>query len=135
MEGQSIAGEGSAAEPLRMRIEEGWRQPTADRARVDETVPRRLEWIAVILFIVSMFVMMFSYSMFMSDEGLGMATVAISMVTSVILLFSVLLSIFAKTAMSKITLGIGIVGLMIMVFAIGAKLMQVISEYHDRWYY
>lgn len=135
MEGQSIVTEGSGSALPGTGMSEGLRQPAADRAKEDGTVPRRLEWIAVILFIFSMFVMVLSYSIFLSEEGWALATVAISMATAVVLLISILLSIFAKTGLSRIALGIGIVGLMSLVVAIGIRLMQLISEYHDRWNY
>lgn len=111
------------------------RPAISELPRHDETVPRRLEWIAVILFIVSFVAMIYSYALFMSDEGWGLAVVAVNMSTAIVLLLSVVFSIFGKTNLSKSTLGIGIIGLMVLVISIGVKLMQTISEYHDWWYY
>ncbi|MDH3366135.1 MAG: hypothetical protein OEM29_09085 [Thermoplasmata archaeon] len=121
--------------PVQIGMNQSWRPPAVDRARGDETVPRRLEWIAVILFVVNFFVMIYTVSFYYSDEAWGVTMVAVSTATAVMLLLSVVFSIFGMTILSKITLGVGIVGLMISVVSLGAKLMQQISEYNDRWYF
>ena len=112
-----------------------YQRPVTDTVGRDETVPRRLEWIAVILFIVSYVAMIYSYALFMSDEVWGLTVVAINTATAIILLLSVALSIFGMTKLSKVVLGMGIIGLMFLVVSIGLKLMQAISEYHDYWSY
>jgi len=112
-----------------------WKPAVVGPGRDDETIPRRLEWIAVILFIVNLFMMMYLYSLFYRDEAWGLLTITVSIATAVILLLSVVLSIFAKTVLSKYALAVGIFGLLISVISFGAKLMQQISEYSDRWYY
>jgi hypothetical protein len=121
--------------PVQVGMNQSWRPPAVDRARGDETLPRRLEWIAVILFVVNFFVMIYTFSLYYGDEAWGLTMVAVSTATAVVLLLSVVFSIFGMTIMSKITLGVGIVGLMISVVSLGVKLMQQISEYNDRWYF
>ena len=120
--------------PVQPETSMSWSQPAENMSVRDGISPGRLEWIAIILFIVSFFVMLTGYSLFIQDEGIGLAVVAISTATAVMLLLSVVFSVFGMTSLSKITVGIGIAGLMILVVSIGAKLMQTISEYHDRWF-
>jgi len=103
--------------------------PAANLTRCDETVPRRLEWIAVILFFVS-FYMTMSYSVyFYAEEVWGLFTVAVGTAASVILLLSVVFSIFGKTDLARIAIGAGIVGLMVTVVSLGIRLMQRLAEY------
>ena len=135
MEEQPIGIQSNDSSPEQIGMNQNWRPPAVDRARNDETFPRRLEWIAVILFVVNFFVMIYTVSFYYSDEAWGVTMVAVSTATAVILLLSVVFSIFGMTILSKITLGVGIGGLMISVVSLGAKLMQQISEYNDRWYF
>jgi len=89
--------------------------PTPGPTAGDSTVSRRLEWIAVILFLANLFFMYLLCSLFYREDAWGLATIAVNTATSVILLLSVVLSIFGKTNLSKIAVGIGIMGLMITV--------------------
>jgi ABC-type multidrug transport system permease subunit len=130
---QPIGIQSNDSPPVQTGMAQSWRPPAVDRHRVDETVPRRLEWIAVILFVVNFFVMMYSYSLYYNEEAWGLFAVAVSTATAVILLLSVVFSIFGITNMSRITLGIGIVGLMVSIISLGAKLMQQISEWGNHW--
>jgi hypothetical protein len=135
MEELPIVIQSDDSPPVQIGMNQSWRPPAVDRARGDEAVPRRLEWIAVILFIVNFFMMIYTVSYYYSDEGWGLIMVAVSTATAVMLLLSVAFSIFGITNLSRIALGVGIVGLMVSVVSLGAKLMQVISEYNDRWYF
>ena len=121
--------------PAQVNMDQDWIQAVVDSGRYDETVPRRLEWIAVILFIVNLFMMIYLYSLFYRDEAWGLFTIAVSIATAVVLLLSLILSIFGKTVLSKYALAVGIFGLLISVISFGAKLMQQISEWGDNWYY
>lgn len=135
MEGPPNSYQVVEPQPEQTEMTMNWRPPVADLARGDEALPRRVEWIAIILFIVSFFAMMFSYSMFMADdsEGAALAIVAVSTATGVVLLLSVVFSILGRTNFSRISLVAGIVGLMVVVIVDGAKLMQMISEFYDNW--
>ena len=119
--------------PAQEDIHQIWRSAVSDPERDDKAVPRRLEWIAVILFVVNFFMMMSLYSLFYREEAWGLFTVTVSIATSVVLLLSVVFSIFGKTELSKYALGTGIFGLMISVVSLGARLMQQISEWSDRF--
>lgn len=131
---QTIGTQSDGDLPILMETNQGWRPPIVGPARGDEAVPRRLEWIAVILFVVNFFLMTYTISFYYDNEAWGLVMVAISTATAVILLLSVVFSIFGRTDLSKITLGAGIVGLMFSVVSLGAQLMQQISEWNDRWY-
>ena len=120
--------------PAQEDIHQIWRPAVSSPERGDKAVPRRLEWIAVILFVVNFFMMMFMYSLFYREEAWGLFTVTICIVTGVVLLLSVVFSIFGKTELSKYALGVGIIGLMVSIVSIGVKLMQEISEWSDRVY-
>lgn len=135
MEEQQGGAQSGGSPPVQMGMNQDWRPPIIGPARGDEAVPRRLEWIAVILFAVNFFMMMYFYSLFYREEAWGLFIVAVSTATAVILLLSVVFSIFGKTELSKLAIGVGIVGLMISVVSLGARLMQEISEYNDRWYF
>ena len=135
MEELPIVIQSDDSPPVQIGMNQSWKPPAVDRARGDEAVPRRLEWIAVILFIVNFFMMMYTVSSYYSDEAWGLIMVAVSTATAVVLLLSVVFSIFGKTELSKLAIGVGIVGLMISVVSLGARLMQEISEYNDRWYF
>ncbi len=106
-----------------MGMSKNWRPPTSNQTKDDETVPRRLEWIAVILFVVNFFMMIYSYSIYYNDEALRSVMVAVSTATAIMMLLSVLFSIFGRTSMSRIAIGVGIVGLMISVVSLGARLI------------
>lgn len=106
------------------------RTPPPDFPKHDGFVLRRLEWIAVILFIVNLFMLIYTYSLYYNDESWGKAVVAIGTVTSVVLLISLLFSIFGSVTLSRIALAVGLVGLMILVVSFGAKLIQNISGSH-----
>lgn len=123
------------SQPGQMGIVTDWTPPIYSPARSDENVPRRLEWIAVILFIVNFFVMIYTISAYYGDEAWALAMTAISTATAVILLLSVIFSILGKMTLSKITLIVGIVGLMVSVVSLGVKLMQMISEWHSGFPY
>jgi len=131
---QTIGTQSDGDLPILMETNQGWRPPIVRPAGGDEAVPRRLEWIAVILFVVNFFLMTYTISFYYDNEAWGLVMVAISTATAVILLLSVVFSIFGRTDLSKITLGAGIVGLMFSVVSLGAQLMQQISEWNDRWY-
>lgn len=122
-------------QPDQIGIVTDWTPPAYSHFRGDETVPRRLEWIAVILFIVNFFVMMYTISAYYGDEAWALAMTAISTGTAVILLLSVIFSILGKMKLSKITLIIGIVGLMVSVVSLGVKLMQMISDWNSGFPY
>jgi hypothetical protein len=124
-----IVMESNGSPPAQTGTSQIWGPPAVDHARGDETFPRRLEWIAVILFVVNFFMMIYTSSMYYRDEAWGLTMVAVSTATAVVLLLSVALSVFGMTALSKFSLGVGLVGLMISVISFGAKLMQQISEY------
>jgi len=131
MEGPPNDYQVAERQPEQTEMIMNWKPPVVETARGDEAFPRRLEWIAIILFIVSFFAMMFSYSIFMDNEGAALAIVALSTAVAVILLLSVVFSMFGRTGLSRIFLVAGIVGLMVVVISDGVKLMQTISEYHD----
>ena len=135
MEEQQSGTQSDDSPLVQMEMNQDWRPAIVNPARGDEAVPRRLEWIAVILFIVNFFMMMYTVSSYYSDEAWGLIMVAVSTATAVVLLLSVVFSIFGKTELSKLAIGVGIVGLMISVVSLGARLMQEISEYNDRWYF
>lgn len=107
--------------------------PGANLTSRDTTVPRRLEWIAIILFVVNFFMMFYLFAFFMNEEAWGLFAVTVCTVTSVILLLSVIFSIFGQTELSKIAVGSGIVGLMITTVSLGVRLLQQISEWGDRF--
>ena len=134
MEEQQSGTQSDGSPPVQMGMNQDWKPPIIGPARGDEAVPRRLEWIAVILFVVNFFMMMYLYSLFFGQEAWGLFTVAVSTATAVILLLSVVFSIFGITNLSRIALGVGIVGLMVSIVSLGAKLMQEISEWSDRMY-
>jgi magnesium-transporting ATPase (P-type) len=131
---QQVAAQSDVSPPAQMEMNQEWRPLNAHLAKGDEAVPRRLEWIAVILFVVNFVMMMYLYSLFYGEEDWGLFTVAVSTATAVILLLSVVFSIFGITSLSRIALGVGIFGLMISIVSLGAKLMQEISEWSDRMY-
>ena len=131
---QQTVAQSDISPPAQMEMNQDWRPPTPYPAKGDEAVPRRLEWIAVILFIVNFIMMMYLYTLFYGEEGWGLFTVAVCTVTAVILLLSVIFSIFGITNLSRIALGVGIIGLMVSIVSLGAKLMQEISEWSDRMY-
>jgi len=99
----------------------------------DETIPRRLEWIAIILFVVNFFLMLYSLNLYIGQEAWALTVTAISTTTAVILLLSVIFSILGRIGLSKTILVAGLVGMMIQVVSFGAKLLQEISEWHDRY--
>jgi len=117
-----------------MRMSRNWRPPTSNLANDDKTVPRRLEWIAVILFVVNFFMMIYSYSIYYREDAWGSAVVAVSTATAVMLLLSVLFSIFGRTSMSRIAIGVAIVGLMVSVVSLGVRLIQQISESNNGFF-
>ena len=123
MEEPSNSTQSPDSQPEQMGMSKNWRPPTSNLTKDDETVPRRLEWIAVILFVVNFFMMMYSYSIYYNDEALRSVMVAVSTATAIMMLLSVLLSIFGRTSMSRIAIGVGIVGLMISVVSLGARLI------------
>jgi len=90
---------------------------------------KRMEWIAVILVAISLIMMMYSYSIFSDDADWGQVVVALNTATAVVLLLSVVFSVFGKTALSRIALGTGVLAFIIVVIALGIKLMQRISDY------
>ena len=137
MEEQPIGPQSTDFPPAQVGMTREWRPPVMEPVRSDYNynIPRRLEWIAVVLFVVNFFMMIYTYSLYYRDEGWGLTMTAISTATAVILLLSIIFSIFGMTALSKITVGVGIMGLMITVVSLGAKLMQIIAEWNDRWYY
>ncbi len=121
------------SEPEQSRISSNWRSPGAKPAAYDETVPRRLEWLAVILFVVNFFILVYSASIYYDEEAWGKAIVADATATAVILLSAALFSVFGQTTLSKIAVGIGIVGLMISVVSMGVRMIQQMSD-HGYWF-
>jgi len=134
MEDQGSVARSDASLPGQNGANQYWRPPIADPIRCDDAVPRKLEWIAIILFGVNLFMMMYLYSLLYREEAWGLFAIAVSTATAVILLLSFLFSIFGKTDLSKYAIGGGVVGLMISVVSFGVRLMQRISEYNDRWF-
>jgi len=128
MEEQSLGTQSNSVQPIQLETNLNQGLPEDRPARFDETVPRRLEWIAVVLFFASFLTMMWGVIFFDHEEAWALFTIAVSMTASVILLLSVMLSVFGKTALAKVTIGLGIFGLMITVVSIGARLMQVIAD-------
>jgi ABC-type siderophore export system fused ATPase/permease subunit len=121
------------AQPEPVRTEYDWRYYEAEKERKNAIYGRRLEWIAVVLFIVNLFMMIELVTLLMDDEGWALSMVAVGIVTSLMFLMTIVLSIFSVTKLSKFTLVIGLVGLMISVVSLGAKLMQYITELNDRF--
>jgi hypothetical protein len=122
-------------QPGQMGMVTDWTPPAYSPGRSDETVPRRLEWIAVILFIVNFFMMMYAVSAYYGEEAWALTMTAISTATAVVLLLSVIFSILGQMKLSKVTLVVGILGLMVSVVSLGVKLMQAISEWDSRFPY
>lgn len=96
---------------------------------------RRLEWIAVVLFSVNLILMLYSLAMYSGDKTWAYFAAGISTATAVILLLSLLFSIFGRSAYSRFALASAIVGTMISVVSLGIRMMKEISEWGvDHWY-
>lgn len=102
-------------------------------ARGERTFPQRLELITVILFVSSLLLMyMLTVTgglFFWPDEAWWLVAFAVSTATAVILLLSVVLSVFGKTGLSKVTFIAAIVGIIVSVVIYGVKAMQYISDH------
>jgi len=133
MEGDGSDYQTVETPPEQMGMRMDWRPPAFGMTKGDDAFPRRLEWIAVVLFIVNFLLMMYSVSIYYREETWASVMAAIATATAVILLLSVIFSILGKTGLSKITLVAGIVGIMVSVISFGARLMQMISETGDYW--
>jgi FlaA1/EpsC-like NDP-sugar epimerase len=101
-------------------------QALGNARRVD-SLPRRIEWIAIVLVVVNSVMMLFSYSLYYDDIGWGKTVVAIYTATAVVLLLSVFLSVFGLTRLSAISLGVGIVALMASFVILGVELIDRLS--------
>jgi hypothetical protein len=129
MEEPSSISQSTGSEPEHFGMSRNWRSPGAKLVAKDETVPRRLEWVAVILFVFNFFMLIYSYAIYSGELAWGKAIVADATATAVILLLSILFSIFGQTSLSKIAVGIGIVGLMISTVSLGIRMIQQLSEH------
>lgn len=101
-------------------------------AKGDETVPRRLEWMAGILFIANMFLMYFGMQWLYGEGGWAILTAVVGTGTAVILLLSVALSIFGVTGWARGILTVGLGGLMLSSLAVGIRIIQLIYE-NSHW--
>jgi hypothetical protein len=108
------------------------RPPSHNLAKGDETVPRRLEWMAGILFIANMFLMYFGMQWLNGEGGWALLTAVVGTGTAVILLLSVALSIFGVTGWARGILTVGLGGLMLSSLAVGIRIIQLVYE-HSHW--
>ena len=105
----------------------------ADAGKSVDPTLRRLEWIAVALFAVNLLLTYISYSMYSGDKTWAYFATITSTATAVILLLSLLFSIFSMTAHSRFALAAAIVGTMISVVSLGINIMDRISEWGQHW--
>jgi hypothetical protein len=101
-----------------------WRPPDARMTKDEESVLRRFEWIAVVLFIVNFVLMIYTISIYYNEENWGKAVAAVSTATAVVLLLSVLFSIFGSVTLSRIAIAIGLFGMMIEIVSMGFRIIQ-----------
>ncbi|OGS41822.1 MAG: hypothetical protein A3K67_03005 [Euryarchaeota archaeon RBG_16_62_10] len=85
------------------------------------------------MFAVNLFLMYFSYAMYLEDKTWAYFATGISTATAVVLLLSLLFSIFGRSTYSRFALAAAIVGTMISVVSLGIKIMQRISEWGEYW--
>jgi fumarate reductase subunit C len=95
---------------------------------------RRLEWIAVVLFSVNLILMLYSMAIYSGDKSWAFFAVSMSTATAVILLLSLLFSIFGRSAYSRLALAAAIVGTMISVMSLGIRIMKEISDWGPHFY-
>ncbi|MGB2582041.1 MAG: hypothetical protein WBD03_06190 [Thermoplasmata archaeon] len=80
-------------------------------------------------FVISLGMIIISYSIYYRDEFWGLAQVAVSTAAAVMLLLSGVFSVFGETKRAKVALGGGMVGLFVWPVLIVIKMMQYISEH------
>ncbi len=108
------------------------RLPSHNLTRGDEGVPRRLEWLAGILFIANMFLMYFGMQWLNGEGGWAILTGVVCTGTAVMLLLSVALSIFGVTGWARGILTVGLGGLMLSSLAVGIRIIQLVYE-NSHW--
>ena len=96
---------------------------------------RRLEWIAVFLFGVNLILMLYSMSIYSGDKTWAYFATGIGTATAVVLLLSLLFSIFSRSAYSRLALAAAIVGTMISIVSLGIRMMKEISDWGIYHYY
>jgi hypothetical protein len=93
-----------------------------------DAYPRRLEWIAVVLLIIDLIMLMYATSLYYDEQTWAQTMIALHTATAVILLASVIFSIFGLTPLSRIAISIGILVFMIAVVSLGIRLADVVSS-------
>ncbi len=125
------------AERENQRYQEGAGAPkgfrSAGAGTVGDSSVRRLESTAMVLFVVNLFFLYISYSMYVRDENLAYFATAVAMATAVILLLSLLFWTFGMVRMSRFALAVAILGTMISVVSFGANILDRISEWGSYW--
>lgn len=128
MEGIPI--EGQSEEVQRMRVDA---HHDLHPARGERTFPQRLELIVVVLFVSSIILMYMLTAtgglFFWADKAWWLVAFAVNTATAVILLLSVVFSVFGKTDLSKATFIAAIAGIIVSVVIYGVKAMQYISDH------
>lgn len=92
----------------------------------EEWTPRRLAAVAVVLFVMSFLLMLFTGTLYENHEDpeWGQTAISVNIATAALLLFSLILSLLGRTKLSMTLLVVGIVGLAISFVAFGIKMMD-----------
>ncbi len=98
-----------------------------------DSYSRRLESIAVILFAVNAFVMIFYTSIYYDNELWAQTIIAVGTAASALLLISVLMSVLQLSQLAKYTLAAGILALVLAVISHGIRMIDYIGD-HGGYY-
>lgn len=93
-----------------------------------ESLPRRIEWIAIVLVVVNTVMMVFSVSLYYDDSAMGQAVIAAYTASAMVLLPSVMLSIFGFGRFSTIALAVGLVAMMVSFWLLGIELIDRLAS-------
>lgn len=93
-----------------------------------ETLPRRIEWIAIVLVVFNTVLMFFSMSLYYDNTAMGQAVIALDTATALVLVLSVILSIFGLSRFSVIALGVGLAAMMVSIALLGFELIDRLAS-------
>jgi len=97
-----------------------------------DAYPRRLEWIAVVLLVINLVMLMYATSLYYDEQTWAQTIIALHTAAAIIMLTSVIFSIFGLAPLSRIAISIGILVFMIAIVSLAIRLMDIVS---DRGYY